>query len=92
MKGVGQMNETVVAEVIKSECKLYRVGDKIVVDGPLLNKGRSNNICVMALLSFYPFIYALRKGVTNKQMGFEEQVEVQCPDYCAPVVFALRKE
>lgn len=84
--------ETVVAEVIKSECKLYQVGDKIVVDGPLLNKDRSNNICVTALLSFYPFIFALRKGVTKEQLGFTDQIEVQCPDYCAPVVFVLKKE
>lgn len=86
------MKETVVAEVIKSECKLYRPGDKIVVDGPLLNKERSGNVCVTALLSFFPFIFALRKGVTKEQLGFTDQVEVQCPDYCAPVVFKLIKE
>ena len=86
------MKETVVAEVIQSECDLYRIGDKIVVDGPLLNKERSGNVCVMALQAFFPFIYALRKGATKELLGFTDQVEVQCPDYCAPVVFKLTKE
>ena len=83
--------EVVTAEVIKSECKLYKQGDKIRVNGPLLDKGNSADICVTALLSMYPFIFAMRKGVTPEQLGFEK-VEVQCPDYCAPVVFQLTKE
>jgi uncharacterized repeat protein (TIGR04076 family) len=86
------MKETVVAEVINSQCRFYRTGDKIVVDGPLLNKEKSGNICITALQSFFPFIFALRKGVSKEQLGFTDQVEVQCPDYCAPVVFKLTKE
>ena len=79
----------VVAEVVSSECKLYSEGDKLVFEGPLLNKEESAGICVNALQSFFPFVFALRKNVTPQELGFEQDVEVQCPDYCAPVVFRL---
>ncbi len=81
--------KTVTAEVISSECKLYQNGDKIIFEGPLLNKEKSDNICVAALQSFFPFVFALRKRVTPQGLGYEKDVEVQCPDYCAPVVFRL---
>jgi len=81
--------KNVIAEVISSECKLYQEGDKMVIEGPLLNKEESGNVCITALQSFFPFIFALRKQVTPQELGFEKDVEVQCPDYCAPVVFRL---
>jgi uncharacterized repeat protein (TIGR04076 family) len=86
-----KMQENVLVKVKESQCKLYKPGDQIFINGPLLNKEESGNICVTALLSFYPFIFAMRKGVTATQLGFTGTVEVQCPDYCAPVVFTLQK-
>ena len=85
------MSETIVIKVVKSACNYYKEGDEIVINGPFLDLERSVNVCLTALHSIYPFIFAMRKGVTAKQLGFEK-VEVQCPDYCAPVVFELQKE
>jgi uncharacterized repeat protein (TIGR04076 family) len=84
--------EKVIIEVVRSQCKYYKLGDRIYIDGALVDMQRSSNICVTALSSFFPFVYAFRKGVTPEQMGFDEKVTVQCPDYCAPVVFELKKE
>jgi len=81
--------EQINIKVIESQCKFYKPGDQIVIEGPLINLERSDNVCVTALSSFFPFVYALRKGVTPEQMGFSDRVMVQCPDYCAPVVFEL---
>jgi uncharacterized repeat protein (TIGR04076 family) len=86
-----KMQENVLVKVKESQCKFYKPGDQILINGPLLNKEESGNICITALLSFYPFIFAMRKGVTAAQLGFAGPVEVQCPDYCAPVVFILQK-
>jgi len=82
-------DKTVVAEVISSQCKLYQPGDRIVINGPLIDKEGSDDVCISALQAFYPFVFALRKRVTPQALGFEESVEVQCPDHCAPVVFRL---
>lgn len=34
-------------------------------------------------------IFTLRKKVTPEALGFDGEVTVHCPDYCAPVVFTL---
>jgi len=75
--------------VINSQCKLYKAGDQIMIDGPLIDFNNSSNVCVTALNAMYPFIFALRKKVKPEALGFNEEVTVQCPDYCAPVVFKL---
>ena len=82
----------VIIEVIKSECNFYKPGDRIYLTGALIDSERSSNICVMALSSFFPFVYAFRKGVTPEQMGFGTSLQVQCPDYCAPVVFEIKRD
>ena len=84
--------EKVIIEVIKSDCKYYRPGDRIYIDGALIDRDKSANVCMMAMQSFFPFVYALRKGVTAQQMGFDRKITVQCPDYCGPVVFELKNE
>jgi len=83
--------EKVIIEAVSSQCKYYKPGDKIYIDGALVDMAKTDNICVMALQSFFPFVYAFRKGVTPEQMGFEGKITVQCPDYCAPVVFELKR-
>lgn len=85
----GFQEDKIRVEVIESQCKLYQPGDKITINGPLIDFSQSNNVCITALNSMYPFVFAMRKKVTPEALGFEGEVTVQCPDYCAPVVFKL---
>lgn len=81
--------DKVIIKVVKSECKLYNPGDQIFIDGPVIDASKSANVCVTALNAIFPFVFALRKKVSPEALGFEGEVTVQCPDYCAPVVFSL---
>lgn len=74
--------------VKSSKCDLYKVGDEIYIEGALLNKEKSANVCLTAINAFYPFIYAARKRVTAAQMGFEE-LTFQCPDCQEKVEFTI---
>ena len=86
---MSEFKEYNVKLVVKSsKCDLYRAGDEIYFDGPLLNKEKSANVCLTAVSSFYPFIYAARKRVTAEQMGFEE-LTFQCPDCPDKVEFTI---
>ncbi|TEB06082.1 hypothetical protein Psch_03124 [Pelotomaculum schinkii] len=76
-------------EVLQSQCKLYQPGDCITIDGPMIDFDRTDRVCVTALHAIYPFIFAMRKGVSPEAMGFDGKVTVQCPDYCAPVIFTV---
>lgn len=83
--------ESVVIEVIESKCNHYKKGDKIYIENALIDIERTTKVCTMALQSFFPFIYAVRKDVTAEQLGFKDGIRVQCPDYCTPVVFEIKK-
>lgn len=43
------------AQVTKSGCPLYAVGDAVSFDGPLLDKANSGNLCMMSLNAIFPF-------------------------------------
>ena len=55
------------AVVVRSGCPLYAVGDAVYFDGPLLDKDKSGNLCMMALNAIFPFVYAARKGVLKRR-------------------------
>ncbi len=76
--------------VVESRCSYYKENDSFYLNGPLLDKTMSGNTCVTALNAIYPFVFALRKGVSPEVLGFKGPVTVQCPDYCAPVIFELQ--
>ncbi len=83
------MSEAKVKIVVKSsKCHHYQAGDVIYVDGPLVDKERSANICLTAMSAIYPFIYAARKNVDREGMGFDE-LTFQCPDGPETVEFTL---
>ena len=73
------------AVVVRSGCPLYAVGDAVYFDGPLLDKDKSGNLCMMALNAIFPFVYAARKGVLK-------ETPVQCPDCEEHVEFMLQEE
>lgn len=85
--------ETKVKVVVKSSrCDNYEVGDTIYIDGPVVDTKRTKcPLCLTALNAIYPFIYGVRKGLTNEAIGFDELV-FQCPDCPEVVEFELERE
>lgn len=73
------------AVVVRSACPFYSAGDAVYFDGPLLDKEKSGNVCMMALNAIFPFVYAARKGVLK-------ETPVQCPDCEEHVEFLLQAE
>lgn len=86
---MGTKKEKKIKLVVKSsKCDYYSPGDTIYIDGPLLDKEKSAQVCLTALNAMYPFIYALRKNVSMEEMGFEE-LTFQCPDCPETVEFTM---
>lgn len=48
--------------VVESHCDLYKEGDEIVFDGPVVNKEKSGALCMTALQALYPYVFAGRQG------------------------------
>ena len=54
---------------IKGKCPVYRLGDKIVIEGAEINLEESDKVCVHALFSLGTFIVALREGISPHALG-----------------------
>lgn len=77
------MNENKVRVVVTdSHCPRYKVGDSIYFDGAIIDKDKSDNLCMMALNAIFPFVYAARKGIIREK-------PIQCPDCGDSVVFVI---
>jgi len=72
----------ITAVKIKGKCPVFKVGDKIIIEGAKVNLEETNAICTHAFASFLPYIVALRKGVKPREIGLgrEEKAYVQCLD------------
>lgn len=91
MKGAEMDAKKIKLVVKSSKCDYYREGDEIHLDGALIQKEKSANLCLTALSAIFPFVYAARKGVTKEQMGFEE-LTFQCPDCPERVMFSIEDD
>ena len=91
VEGFKEGDYKIVASVIRQEgrCQFgHQVGDSVVFDGETI-QGR---VCMSALCSFMPKVFALRYGADFPWLKDDKDVARHaCPDYKNPVVFELRR-
>ena len=85
---------------IRGTCPVYKVGNKMVIDGPKIVLDRTDAVCVHALSSLLHYVIALDEGVSPKKLGLskdEENAYIQCVDPGEPhteggtVIFRCRR-
>ncbi len=74
-----------VAEVVevRGRCPVFKVGDRIVIEGPRVVMEETDAICVHALPVILHYMIAVREGVSTKKLGLSKEEGVaylQCPD------------
>lgn len=87
---------------IQGKCPVFKVGDRIVIEGPKIVPEKTDALCVHALGSMLSMVIALGRGVSFEELGLamkEGDVGyVQCLDPGPPytsggtVIFEIRKE
>ena len=86
---------------IKGKCPVYKVGDRMVIEGAKIDLGRTDNLCIHALPSLLHYAVALREGVDPVKLGLSTDgrfAYVQCLDPGEPfteggtVVFRCHRE
>lgn len=72
---------------IRGKCPVFKVGDKIVIEGPEVKLNETDALCIHAFSSLLPYIIAFRKGVKPKEIGLgtENKAYIQCPDPGPPL-------
>lgn len=85
---------------IKGICPVYKVGDKMVIDGPKIVLDSTDAVCVHALSSLLHYVIALDEEISPKKLGLskdEENAYIQCVDPGEPyteggtVIFRCRR-
>lgn len=95
------MLEIKVCEV-RGKCPVYKVGDKIVIDGAEIVLNRTDAVCVHALSTLLHYVVALHEGADPVKLGLTTSKErgvayMQCVDpgqpytYGGTVVFRCRR-
>ena len=82
----------VIAEVTDSRCPFVNVGDRMVVDGTMLNLAETTNVCVVALSAIQYSLFMMGKANDPRDFGREDVYELQCPDQADRVIFQIRRE
>ncbi len=87
-----------VIEII-GKCSVYKVGDKILIEGCRINLKETTAICMHSLAAIMPYYVALNKGVNPVELGLANEGDkayVQCLDPCkytggGTVIFEIEK-
>ena len=95
----GNMLEIIVCE-IKGICPVYKVGDRMVIDGARILLDKTDAVCVHALSTLLHYVVALDEGADPVKLGLSKDSEhayMQCVDPGQPytdggtVVFQCRR-
>ena len=78
------MLEIIVHE-IRGRCPVYKVGDRMLIDGPRILVDKTDAICTHALSSLLHYVLVLDEGVDPVKLGLSKPEDrqhayIQCVD------------
>ena len=85
---------------IKGICPVYKVGDRMIIDGPQILLDKSDAVCVHALSTLLHYVVALDEGADPVKLGLSKDkghAYMQCVDPGQPyteggtVIFKCRR-
>lgn len=85
---------------IRGKCPVYKVGDKMTIEGPEILLGKTDAICAHAFSTLLHYVVALEEGADPVKLGLSKDKEhayMQCVDPGEPyteggtVVFECRR-
>ena len=67
---------------VRGKCPVFKLGDRIVIEGPEIKLDETDAVCTHAFASLLPYIVALRKGIKPSELGlgWGDKAYVQCLD------------
>ena len=79
------MRLSITVDEIQGRCPVYKVGDKIVLEGGYrMNLEETDAVCMHSLASIMPYHIALARGISARSCGLNPEADlpayVQCLD------------
>lgn len=82
----------VIATAKDSKCRYVKEGDKIVIEGVMVNLRETNNLCAVALGAIQYSLYMMGKAKDPRDFGRQDVYTLQCPDTDTRVIFEISRE
>jgi len=81
----------VIARAKDSRCPHVKEGDKIVIEGTMVNLKETESLCTVALGAIQYSLFMMGKAKDPKDFGRQEVYSLQCPDPDTRVIFEISR-
>jgi uncharacterized repeat protein (TIGR04076 family) len=92
MIGENMPKYRVTARAKDSRCPNVKVGDRIVLEGTMVNLKETTSLCAVALGAIQYSLFMMGKAKDPKDFGREEVYTLQCPDPETRVIFEISRK
>jgi len=82
----------VTAEAKESRCPFVKVGDRVVIQGTMVDLERTTSICTVALSAIQYSLFMMGKADDPAEFGRANTYDLQCPDPDERVIFQISRE
>ncbi len=81
----------VVATAKDSKCDFVKEGDKMVIEGTMVNLEETDSLCTVALGAIQYSLFMMGKADDPRDFGREDVYTLQCPDPDTRVIFEISR-
>jgi len=81
----------VIARAKDSRCPHVKEGDKMVIEGTMVNLKETDSLCTVALGAIQYSLFMMGKAKDPKDFGRPDVYTLQCPDAETRVVFEISR-
>jgi uncharacterized repeat protein (TIGR04076 family) len=81
----------VIARAKDTKCPLVKEGDKMVIEGTMVNLKETDSVCTVALGAIQYSLFMMGKANDPKDFGRDEVYTLQCPDPETRVIFEITR-
>ena len=82
----------VVARAKDSRCSYVKEGDKVVIEGTMVNLQETDSLCAVALGAIQYSLYMMGKAKDPGDFGRQDVYTLQCPDPETRVIFEISRQ
>ena len=81
----------VIARAKESKCGHVKEGDKMVIEGTMVNLKETDSLCAVALGAIQYSLYIMGKANDPEDFGRQDVYTLQCPDPETRVIFEISR-
>ena len=82
----------VTARAKDSRCPYVKEGDKMVIEGTMVNLKETDSLCTVALGAIQYSLFMMGKARDPKDFGRQDVYTLQCPDPETRVIFEISRK